>query len=205
MSMLREARVDRRGILFVVSAPSGAGKTTLTRSTFEAFPDLSPSVSCTTRRPRIGEVDGRDYFFVEPVEFDRRRDGGEFVEWASVFDHSYATPRATLDAAVEGGRDVLLDVDIQGARSLKQAYPRDAVGIFVVPPSLEELEARLRARGTDGAPEIRRRLDRARLELSALEEPGVYDYRIVNRVLDRAAEQLRASIEAERCRTPRAR
>ena len=203
MSMLREARVDRRGILFVVSAPSGAGKTTLTRSTFEAFPDLSPSVSCTTRRPRIGEVDGRDLgpaILATPVD-----DGGEFVEWASVFDHSYATPRATLDAAVEGGRDVLLDVDIQGARSLKQAYPRDAVGIFVVPPSLEELEARLRARGTDGAPEIRRRLDRARLELSALEEPGVYDYRIVNRVLDRAAEQLRAIIEAERCRNPRAR
>lgn len=190
----------RRGLLFVVSAPSGAGKTTLTQAALAAFQDLMLSVSCTTRRPRVGEVDGRDYFFVDREDFARRRDAGEFVEWAEVFDHSYATPRAPLDAAIAAGRDVMLDVDIQGARSIKRAYPRDAVGIFVVPPSLGELEKRLRARGTDGEEQVRRRLERARLELSALGEPGVYDYRVVNRVLDRAIVELCAILTAERCR-----
>ena len=205
MSGLREASAERRGVLFVVSAPSGAGKTTLVRSALEHLPDLELSVSFTTRRPRVGEVDGRDYFFVEEAEFVRRLAAGEFVEWASVFDHSYATPRAPLDAAVAGGRDVLLDVDIQGARSIKAAFPRDAVGVFVVPPSLEQLEERLRARGTDGEEQIRRRLDRARLELRALAEPGIYDFRVVNRERERAAEDLRAIILAERCRNERAR
>ncbi|MFM8409968.1 MAG: guanylate kinase [Alphaproteobacteria bacterium] len=205
MSVLREASGDRRGVLFVVSAPSGAGKTTLVRSALERLPDLELSVSFTTRRPRVGEVDGRDYFFVEEGEFVRRLAAGEFVEWASVFDHSYATPRAPLDAAIAAGRDVLLDVDIQGARSIKTAYPRDAVGVFVVPPSLEELETRLRARGTDGEEQVRRRLDRARLELQALAEPGVYDYRVVNRLRERAAEELRSIVVAERCRNDRAR
>lgn len=205
MSGLREASAERRGVLFVVSAPSGAGKTTLVRSALEHLPDLELSVSFTTRRPRVGEVDGRDYFFVEEAEFVRRLAAGEFVEWASVFDHSYATPRAPLDAAIAAGRDVLLDVDIQGARSIKAAYPRDAVGVFVVPPSLEELETRLRARGTDGEEQIRRRLDRARLELQALAEPGVYDYRVVNRLRDRAAEDLHSIVVAERCRNERVR
>ncbi|MFM7735630.1 MAG: guanylate kinase [Alphaproteobacteria bacterium] len=205
MSVLREASGDRRGVLFVVSAPSGAGKTTLVRSALERLPDLELSVSFTTRRPRVGEVDGRDYFFVEEGEFVRRLAAGEFVEWASVFDHSYATPRAPLDAAIAAGRDVLLDVDIQGARSIKTAYPRDAVGVFVVPPSLEELETRLRARGTDGEEQVRRRLDRARLELQALAEPGVYDYRVVNRLREPAAEELRSIVVAERCRNDRAR
>lgn len=202
---LAEASVGRRGILFVVSAPSGAGKTTLTKSALAALPDLALSVSCTTRPPRPGEIDGRDYWFVAPAEFDRRRDAGEFVEWAEVFDHAYATPRTPLVEAIAAGRDILLDVDIQGARAIKAAYPDDAVGIFVVPPSLEDLEARLRARGTDGEQQVRRRLDRARLELSALGDPGVYDYRIVNAVLDRAAADLCAIVLAERCRNRRRR
>ncbi len=205
MSELREASDARRGVLFVVSAPSGAGKTTLVRSALERLPDLELSVSFTTRRPRVGEVDGRDYFFVEEGEFVRRLAAGEFVEWASVFDHSYATPRAPLDAAIAAGHDVLLDVDIQGARSIKAAYPRDAVGVFVVPPSLDELEVRLRARGTDGEEQVRRRLERARLELQALAEPGIYDYRVVNRERARAGEDLRSIILAERCRNDRAR
>jgi guanylate kinase len=204
MSALPEAAASRRGILFVVSAPSGAGKTTLTKAVLATFPDLSLSVSCTTRTPRPGEVDGHDYFFVARDDFARRRDAGEFVEWAEVFDHSYATPRAPLDAAIAAGRDVLLDVDIQGARAIKKAYPDDAVGVFVVPPSLDDLEARLRARGTDSEQQVRRRLDRARLELSALAEPGVYDYRIVNRVLDEAVAALSAIVVAERCRNTRA-
>ncbi|HZR83091.1 MAG TPA: guanylate kinase [Candidatus Binatia bacterium] len=200
---LPEAGTRRRGILFVVSAPSGAGKTTLTKAALAAFPDLALSVSCTTRPPRVGEIDGRDYFFVDRGEFERRRDAGEFVEWAEVFDHSYATPRAPLDGAIAAGHDVLLDVDIQGARSIKQAYPEDAVGIFVVPPSLDDLEARLRARGTDREDQIRRRLDRARLELSELSEPGVYDYRIVNRILADASSALQSIIIAERHRNAR--
>lgn len=200
---LPEAATARRGILFVVTAPSGAGKTTLVKTALAAFADLSLSVSCTTRTRRVGEVDGRDYFFVDQGEFARRRDAGEFVEWAEVFDHAYATPRAPLDAAIAAGRDILLDVDIQGARSLKTAYPDDAVGIFVVPPSLEELATRLRARGTDSDDQVRRRLDRARVELAALSDLGVYDYRIVNRVLDEATAELSAIVTAERCRNSR--
>lgn len=193
----------RRGILFVVSAPSGAGKTTLVKAALDADPGLSLSVSCTTRTPRTGEADGRDYFFVDAGEFARRRDGGEFVEWAQVFDHSYATPRAPLDGAIAGGRDVLLDVDIQGARSIKQAYPADAVGIFVVPPSFAVLEQRLRARGTDSDAQIKRRLARVREEISAAREPGVYDYLIVNEERASAVHDLLAMITAERCRLGR--
>jgi guanylate kinase len=197
------AMTRRRGILFVVSAPSGAGKTTLVNAALAADPALALSVSCTTRPPRVGEVHGKDYFFVAHDEFDRRRDAGEFAEWAWVFDHAYATPRAPLDAAIAGARDILLDVDIQGARAIRAAYPEDAVGIFVVPPSLEELEKRLRARGTDAPDQIRRRLDRAREELGAMREPGVYDFRIVNDDQERAAAALRAIVSAERCRIRR--
>jgi guanylate kinase len=193
----------RRGILIVVSAPSGGGKTTLVKTLLATDRDLSLSVSCTTRPPRKGEVEGRDYFFVDGDGFARRRDADEFVEWAEVFDHAYATPRAPLDAAIAAGRDVLLDVDIQGARSIKRVYPADAVGIFVVPPSFGELEQRLRARGTDSDAQIKRRLDRAREEIQASRETGVYDYLIVNRDRARAAADLHAILVAERCRLSR--
>lgn len=193
----------RRGILFVVSAPSGAGKTTLVKAALDADPELSLSVSCTTRTPRSGEQDGRDYFFVDPAEFDRRRDGGDFVEWAQVFDHFYATPRGPLDAAIAAGRDVLLDVDIQGARAITKTYPADAVGIFVVPPSFAVLEQRLRARGTDSDAQIKRRLDRVREELAAGRDTSVYDYLIVNEDRERAVRDLMAVITAERCRLGR--
>jgi guanylate kinase len=166
----KDRKPKRRGILFVVSAPSGGGKTTLVKGALAADAELSLSVSLTTRQARAGEVDGEDYVFVTPEEFERRRDAGEFAEWAQVFDHSYATPRGPLDAAIAAGRDVLLDVDIQGARSLKKIYGGDAVGIFVLPPSLEALEKRLRARGTDGAEQVRRRLDRARTEVQTVRD-----------------------------------
>ena len=193
----------RRGILFVVSAPSGAGKTTLVKSALDADPALSLSVSCTTRTPRAGEQDGRDYFFVDQTEFARRRDGGDFVEWAQVFDHFYATPRGPLDAAIAAGRDVLLDVDIQGARAITKTYPADAVGIFVVPPSFAVLEQRLRARGTDSDAQIKRRLDRVREEIAAGRDTNVYDYLIVNEDRERAVRDLMAVITAERCRLGR--
>jgi guanylate kinase len=193
----------RRGILFVVSAPSGGGKTTLVNSALAADPGLALSVSYTTRPPRSGEQSGRDYFFVDAADFARRRDAGEFVEWAEVFDHAYATPRAPLDEAIAAGRDVLLDVDIQGARSIKRAYPADAVGIFVVPPSFAVLEQRLRARGTDSDAQIKRRLARVREEINAAREPGVYDYVIVNQDRDAASRDLLAIIAGERCRIGR--
>ena len=193
----------RRGILFVVSAPSGAGKTTLVKAALDADPGLSLSVSCTTRTPRAGEQDGRDYFFVEQSEFARRRDAGDFVEWAQVFEHFYATPRGPLDAAIASGHDVLLDVDIQGARAITKTYPADAVGIFVVPPSFAVLEQRLRARGTDSDAQIKRRLDRVREEIAAGRDTNVYDYLIVNEDRALAARDLMAVIAAERCRIGR--
>jgi guanylate kinase len=200
-----ESGAVRRGILIVVSAPSGGGKTTLVQAALAADPVLSLSISCTTRPPRVGERDGEDYHFVSAEEFARRRAAGEFAEWAEVFDHSYATPRAPLDDAIAQGREVLLDVDIQGARAIKSSYPDDAVGVFVVPPSFDALEARLRARGTDSDAQVARRLDRARLEVEAAREPGVYDYLIVNDDRERAAAVLRAIIAAERCRIARRR
>lgn len=193
----------RRGILFVVSAPSGGGKTTLVKAALQADPQLSLSVSLTTRQPRKGEVDGRDYFFVGKDEFARRRDAGEFAEWAEVFDHAYATPRAPLEQAIDEGRDVLLDVDIQGARALKKLYASDAVGVFVVPPSFAALESRLRARGTDSDEQIARRLQRVRTEMSAASETEVYDYRIINEDRGQAAADVRAILAAERLRLTR--
>lgn len=193
----------RRGILFVVSAPSGAGKTTLVKAALDADPGLSLSVSCTTRPPRAGEQDGCDYFFVGQDEFARRRDASDFVEWAQVFEHFYATPRGPLDVAIAEGRDVLLDVDIQGARAITKTYPADAVGIFVVPPSFAVLEQRLRARGTDGDAQIKRRLDRVREEIAAGRDTNVYDYLIVNDDRERAVRDLMAVITAERCRIGR--
>ena len=193
----------RRGILLVVSAPSGGGKTTLVKSAMSAEPSLQLSVSCTTRQPREGEVDGVDYRFVSQQSFRDFLTEGEFVESAEVFDHAYATPRTPLDAAIAEGRDMLLDVDIQGARSLKRAYPKDAVGIFVMPPSAAALENRLRARGTDDEAQIARRLSRVREEISAAREVGVYDYLIVNDDRERAAADLLSIVRAERCRQGR--
>ena len=193
----------RRGILLVVSAPSGGGKTTLVKSAMSAEPSLQLSVSCTTLQPREGEVDGVDYRFVSQQSFRDFLTEGEFVESAEVFDHAYATPRTPLDAAIAEGRDMLLDVDIQGAHSLKRAYPKDAVGIFVMPPSAAALESRLRARGTDDEAQIARRLSRVREEITAAREVGVYDYLIVNDDRERAAADLLSIVRAERCRQGR--
>lgn len=206
MSEARERSApERRGVLIVVSAPSGGGKTTLVRAALEADPALRLSVSWTTRPPRVGERDGTDYHFVSAEEFARRRAAGEFAEWAEVFNHAYATPRRPLEEAIAAGYEMLLDVDIQGARRIHEEYPHDSVGVFVLPPSFAELEARLRARGTDRDAEVQRRLQRAREEVAAAREPGVYDYLIVNRDRDEAATALRGIITAERCRIARRR
>jgi guanylate kinase len=192
-------RLRRRGTLFVVSAPSGAGKTTLCREARLRVPDLAYSVSCTTRVPRPGEVDGSDFRFVSRESFTAMRDRGELAEWASVHGNLYGTPAAPLEAALHAGRDVLLDIDTQGAAQLRRRYP-EAVLVFVVAPSMAELEQRLRERRSDADRDIARRLARARDEIALWKQ---YDYLIVNRDVKEAMDQLMAVIQAERCRTTR--
>lgn len=187
------------GIVFVISAPSGAGKTTLTKRLLRRFPDLALSVSYTTRVPRAGEKPGRDYHFVKESVFRRMLQDGAFAEWAKVHDNFYGTARRVLERRIPRGRDVLLDIDVQGAKKIKRLY-RNAVSIFLVPPSQRELERRLAFRGTDQREIIRRRLDRATREM---EEVGHYDYVVVNRKLDRALAALSAIVMAERLKVPR--
>ncbi len=195
-------RPPRRGIIFILSAPSGAGKTTIARAALGRIPGLSASVSLTTRVPREGEVEETDYYFVTGEEFRRRAERGELAEWARVFDAFYGTPRGPLDGAVESGRDILLDIDVQGARQLKRAYPRDAVTIFVLPPTFEELEGRLRKRGTEDEAAIAQRLKRARAEAGACSE---YEYLIINDDVDQSIGRLLAVVDAERSRVSRLR
>jgi guanylate kinase len=192
----------RRGIIFILSAPSGAGKTTIYREALKAIADLKFSISLTTRTRREGEADGIDYSFVSEEEFKRRQSSGELAEWARVFESSYGTPRAPLDAAVKSGRDILLDIDIQGARQIRKIYPRDAVSIFVLPPTLEELAGRLRGRATEEESKIQHRLQKAREEAEAYPE---YDYLIVNAEIARSVAQLETIVNAERLKVGRLR
>lgn len=194
-------RLKRQGILFIVSAPSGAGKTTISRRALEEIPGLEMSISCTTRTPRPGEVEGRDYRFLSPADFERMRAQGGFAESAQVHDFLYGTPRKPLEDALAAGRDVLLDIDVQGARQLKQRY-REAVAVFVLPPSEKELERRLRGRGTDAEEVIRRRLARARAEM---DEYRAYDYYVINREVEESVRLLGAIVAAERVRVARLR
>jgi len=191
--------IRRRGTLFVVSAPSGAGKTTLCREMRLRLHDLAYSVSVTTRAPRAGEIDGSDFRFVSEPDFRALLDRGELAEWATVHTNLYGTPAAPMEAALRDGRDVLLDIDTQGAAQLRARYP-EAVLIFIVAPSMSELEQRLRERRSDGEHEIARRLERARQEVTLWRR---YDYLIVNRDVKEAMEQLESIIQAERCRVAR--
>jgi guanylate kinase len=191
---------DRHGVIFIVSGPSGAGKSTLVDGLMSRFPELTLSVSYTTRAARGAEVDGRDYRFVEADEFGRRRDAHELAEWAEVHGALYGTPRAPLDDAIAEGRDMLLDIDVQGARRLKRAYRDSAVAIMVFPPSWKELERRLRDRRTDDDAAIARRLARAREEADHLPE---YDYFICNAERAGAVATATAIVLAERARVSR--
>ena len=199
MSSRGGARVGRRGTLFVVSAPSGAGKTTLCREARLVIPDLAYSVSATTRAPRPGEVNGVDFRFVTEREFRTMLQRRELAEWATVHGNLYGTPSKPLETALAAGKDVLLDIDTQGAAQLRQRYP-EAVLVFIVAPSIAELEQRLRERGADGERDIARRLARAREEIKLWR---TYDYLIINRDVKEAMDQLLAVIQAERCRTTR--
>lgn len=192
----------RRGIIVILSAPSGAGKTTISRAAVKAIEGLTASVSLTTRAAREGEVDGVDYSFVTEEDFSRKIEAGELAEWARVFDARYGTPRAPLERAVRDGRDILLDIDIQGARQIRERYPQDTVTVFVAPPSLKELEERLRRRGTESEAAIAHRLRRAREELDAGRD---YDYLIVNADVNDSISRLRAVVEAERMKVGRLR
>jgi len=188
-----------KGLLIVISAPSGTGKTTLCHMLLEEFPNMEFSISYTTRKPRPGELNGRDYFFVDRETFERMVEEGDFLEWAEVYGNLYGTSKSQVLKALEEGKDILLDIDTQGALQVKKNFP-EAVLIFILPPSLKELERRLKKRGTDDEETIRKRLQIAREEIGKALE---YDYIIVNDILEVAFERLRSIITAEKCRTDR--
>ncbi|KAI5915979.1 MAG: guanylate kinase [Proteobacteria bacterium] len=184
------------GTLFVVTAPSGAGKTTLVRGLLQRDARVQLSVSFTTRAPRAGEQNGREYHFVDLATFRALRDRGEFLEWAEVHGNYYATSKVWLKEQVAAGRDTLLEIDWQGAQQVRKAFP-DAVGVFILPPSLDELEKRLRGRNTDSDDVISRRLLAARGEMRHVAE---FDYVIINNELQEALEDLVAVVRAARLR-----
>jgi guanylate kinase len=188
-----------KGTLFVVSAPSGAGKTSLVRALRAGLDGFTVSVSHTTRAQRPGEEHGRDYFFVDRPEFERMIEAGAFLEHARVFDNHYGTARATVAAALDEGRDVLLEIDWQGARQIRESMP-GCVSIFVLPPSLAALEQRLKGRGQDRPETIARRMRDALSEMSHYDE---YDYLVVNDEFAEALAELRAIVAAQRARTAR--
>ncbi len=185
----------RRGLLIVLSSPSGAGKSTISRMLLDADRDVTMSVSATTRPIRPGEVEGRDYHFVSEVEFTRMVEEGEFAEWAPVFDHHYGSPQTPIKAALKAGRDVLFDIDWQGTQQLHAAMGEDLVRVFILPPSMVELERRLRDRGTDSAEIIASRMSRAAGEISHWAE---YDYVLVNEDSATCLADVRAILAAER-------
>lgn len=186
----------RRGVCLVVAAPSGAGKSTITRALLATEPELSLSVSATTRTPRPGEQDGVHYHFRTPEQFDAMAAAGAMLEWATVFGRSYGTPRAPVEAALAAGRDVVFDIDWQGHLQLRAALPGDVVGVFVLPPSLPDLHARLRARGSDSPAEIARRMAEAQSEMAHWAE---FDHVLVNRDLGDATACVRSVLHAARC------
>lgn len=189
----------KKGILFVVSAPSGAGKTTLCRNVLETLPDIKFSVSYTTRSPRQGEVDGVHYNFVDKEEFRGMIASSEFIEWAEVHGNFYGTSRKKIAEMTLAGIDVLLDIDVQGARQVKESLP-DSILIFILPPSFEVLKERLTGRMTDTDEVIERRLKKAADEIGEYKN---YDYVIVNNVIENALTELKSVIIAERVRTYR--
>jgi guanylate kinase len=193
-------RIGRRGMLLILSSPSGAGKTTLARRLLAADPSLRMSVSTTTRPPRPGEADGTDYFFVDKAEFERRKQGGELLEWAEVFGASYGTPKAHVLELIEAGTDVLFDIDWQGARSLKRQLPTDVVRVFILPPDSKALEQRLRGRKQDSEAVMARRLKAAANEISHWSE---YDYVLVNADLEATLANLVGILAAERLKRTR--
>lgn len=188
-------KTQRRGLMIILSSPSGAGKTTLTRGLLSENQNMMMSVSATTRKPRPGEVEGRDYYFVGKEEFSAMIDDGEFLEHAKVFDNYYGTPRGPVETSLNEGMDVIFDIDWQGAQQLTQAASDDLVKIFILPPNMQELEKRLRSRAQDSDDVIAKRMSKSEAEISHWAE---YDYVIVNNDIDLAMAELSAIVIAER-------
>ncbi len=194
------SEIKRRGLMLALSSPSGAGKTTLTRKLLESDSNVTMSVSATTRTRRPNEVEGRDYTFVAPDRFEQMVAAGELLEHATVFEHRYGTPRQPVLSALGRGRDVLFDIDWQGTQQLKEKAREDLVSVFILPPSHDELERRLRTRAEDSESVVAKRMAKAADEISHWPE---YDYVIVNLDLDRALMQVKSILEAERARRTR--
>ena len=192
--------LQRRGLMFILSSPSGAGKTTISRMLLERDPAIKLSVSATTRPMRAGEVDGKDYHFVSQEQFDSMVENSEFLEWATVFNNSYGTPKAQVKAGLREGQDFLFDIDWQGTQQLYQKMETDVVRVFILPPSLEELQRRLNGRGTDSAAVIKARMERARAEISHWDG---YDYVVVNDDVEACYAQVCEILHAERMRRAR--
>jgi guanylate kinase len=192
--------VERRGLMFVLSSPSGAGKTTLSRLLIERMPGLRMSVSVTTREKRPSEVDGRDYLFVDKARFEEMVKRNELLEWATVFYNRYGTPRAPVEAALSAGQDVLFDIDWQGTQQLREKARADVVSVFILPPSAADLERRLQSRAQDSTDVIRGRMSRASHEMSHWAE---YDYIVVNRDIDAAFAEVQSILKAERLKRER--
>jgi guanylate kinase len=192
--------VARRGLMFVLSSPSGAGKTTLSRLLLERMPGLKMSVSATTRPMRPSEVEGRDYLFVDGARFEEMVNRHELLEWAVVFENRYGTPQAPVEAALAAGQDVLFDIDWQGTQQLREKARADVVSVFILPPSAADLEKRLHSRAQDSQDTIRKRMSRASHEMSHWAE---YDYIVINRDVDEAFAEVQSILKAERLKRER--
>ncbi len=192
--------LNRRGLMFVLSSPSGAGKTTISRMLLERDSHIRMSVSVTTRPIRPGEIDGRDYHFVDRTTFETMKAEGQFLEHAEVFGNMYGTPRAQIEQGLEAGQDFLFDIDWQGTQQLRQSMRVHVVPVFLLPPSLDELRRRLTSRGTDSDEVIERRMARARDEISHWD---AYDYVLINEDIDTCYQQVRTILQAERLRIER--
>ncbi len=193
-------KVMRRGLMLVLSSPSGAGKTTLSRRLLEVDPSVALSISVTTRTKRSGEIDGRDYHFIDKPRFNQMVKNGDLLEWAEVFGNLYGTPRNPVETALAAGNDILFDIDWQGTQQLREKVRGDMASIFVLPPSITELERRLRERAQDDEPVIKTRMAKAADELSHWAE---YDYVVINDEIERAFADVRTILAAERLKRER--
>lgn len=197
---VERGEIERRGLMLVLSSPSGAGKTTISRLLLERDQNISLSVSVTTRTKRPGEVEGRDYYFVDPTEFNLMLNRQELLEHAKVFDHYYGTPKAPVEEALSAGKDVLFDIDWQGEQQLKQSARNDLASVFILPPSTEELARRLQQRAQDPADVVAARMAKAPDEISHWPE---YDYIIINYDIEESVAQVQAILAAERLKRER--